>query len=564
MVFALGTSAFAQDEPMEPLPERIGEPKALSASDAVLRWQATPVAMLDACRAMDAAGDAARRAMVQAWQRRNVKTLARIDRSVDAVVAQIDRPAGTTAAARLAEIRSADQKMVRDAIADLDEEKRKLYCSGFDSFLTLWPDSQAPAVAVQLQVIDDWFFARSKSPPIFATIHDGDAAVLRAAVAQGEDLEVRDEDDLTPLMRASRLGRAALIPVLLDGKASIDGSGPSSFTALLFAVAQQHDDVARLLIAAGANVNAESHDGTAALALAAQAGSEDLVERLVSAGSYVTGEGRSGLTALTRAAGKGHLDVVKYLLGHGAQAGAISYTGASALGAASGGGHRDVVRVLLDAKAPVDGARNGVATPLGLAAGGGHADIVRDLLAAGANPDAADRLRATPLLHAASGGYVDVVRLLLDAGASVDAATFAGTTPLMAAATSGKSAVAQLLIEAGADVDRRSVRGDETALMFAAAQGHADVITILAAHHARVDAFSVSRFTALMWAAQGGKTSAVKALLSAGADPKLVDRDGRSAADIAEAAQHEDIARLLRTPVPRTPPRPNSSRTSGT
>ncbi len=64
---------------------------------------------------------------------------------------------------------------------------------------------------------------------------------------------------------------------------------------------------------------------------------------------------------------------------------------------------------------------------------------------------------------------------------------------------------------------RRSWRG-QTALMWAAAEGHAPVIEALVARGANVHARSNGGFTPLLFAAREGRIAAVEALMKAGAD----------------------------------------------
>ena len=49
-----------------------------------------------------------------------------------------------------------------------------------------------------------------------------------------------------------------------------------------------------------------------------------------------------------------------------------------------------------------------------------------------------------------------------------------------------------------------------------------------------------------MWASSKGRVQAVTALLDAGADPNARLADGRTAAELAEAKGHPEVARLIR------------------
>ena len=188
------------------------------------------------------------------------------------------------------------------------------------------------------------------------------------------------------------------------------------------------------------------------------------------------------------------------------------------------------------------------ATALHRAAHTGDAAAVERLLASGADADAATRLGVTPLALAAGGGHPPVVGALLAAGANPLRPSPLGETPLMAAARTGvvDSVRALLRHGAGAEVDAREGWRGQTALMWAAAEGHAAVVAALAAAGADVDARSDGGFTPLAFAVRGGHADAVAALQGAGADVNLALPDGTSPLHLAVLNARYDVAvRLL-------------------
>ncbi len=68
---------------------------------------------------------------------------------------------------------------------------------------------------------------------------------------------------------------------------------------------------------------------------------------------------------------------------------------------------------------------------------------------------------------------------LIKAGANVKAARWNGETALMIAANSGNVTAVKELIAAGADVNATEPAKGQSALMWAAAEGHADVVQVL-------------------------------------------------------------------------------------
>jgi len=121
---------------------------------------------------------------------------------------------------------------------------------------------------------------------------------------------------------------------------------------------------------------------------------------------------------------------------------------------------------------------------------------------------------ATPVLRAAKAADVPAIQLLLKHGALIDLPNIEGVTPLMAASGSGRD-VAQtrgryrterdaleatrVLIEAGANVNAARTNG-ETALHGAALRGWNDVVKLLAAHGAQLDAQAKTGLTPIDFA----------------------------------------------------------------
>jgi ankyrin repeat protein len=138
------------------------------------------------------------------------------------------------------------------------------------------------------------------------------------------------------------------------------------------------------------------------------------------------------------------------------------------------------------------------------------------LLNAGADANAANDFRMTPLSQACTNGNAALVRLLLKKDTSPNTAIATGETPLMTCAKSGSVDAVQILAEYGAQVNTKEPSQNQTALMWAAGQRHADVVKALIAARADLNAHSKQGFTALHFAARAGDQESVKLLLAAG------------------------------------------------
>lgn len=140
------------------------------------------------------------------------------------------------------------------------------------------------------------------------------------------------------------------------------------------------------------------------------------------------------------------------------------------------------------------------------------------LLRAGADPNAANRYGVTPLSLACTNGDAELVALLLQAGAHANTPLPGGETPLMTASRTGVVASVKALLAAGAAVDGKDATRGQSALMWAAAEGHAQVVQELLRAGADVRATLPSGFTPLLFAVREGRLDVVRLLVEAGAD----------------------------------------------
>ena len=127
----------------------------------------------------------------------------------------------------------------------------------------------------------------------------------------------------------------------------------------------------------------------------------ELARLLLTAGADVNAKNKWGSTPLHAAAREGHTEAVRLLLEAGADVNAENEDGETPLHWAAWEGHTDVVRLLLAAGADVNAKDKDVRTPLHLAAKKERPDVVRLLLEAGADANGTSRWKLTPLDYAA-------------------------------------------------------------------------------------------------------------------------------------------------------------------
>ncbi len=118
---------------------------------------------------------------------------------------------------------------------------------------------------------------------------------------------------------AARNGDVAKVRALLkDHPDLVSSKGSTGETPLHVAAAKGFDDVAQLLLAQKANVNAQDDNGRTPLHLAAQGGHKDVLELLLASKAEVNAKDNKGWTPLHLAASRGHKEVAELLLADGA------------------------------------------------------------------------------------------------------------------------------------------------------------------------------------------------------------------------------------------------------
>ena len=307
-------------------------------------------------------------------------------------------------------------------------------------------------------------------------------------------------------------------------------------------------EAVRALLESGADVNGAHGDGMTGLHWAALNGNGEIARLLVGAGAALEAGTRLGAhTPLHVAAKAGHGEVVEILVGAGADAAALTETGAAPLHFAAAAGDVRAVTALVDRGAPVDVREpEWEQTPLMFAAALGRTEAVVALLEAGADAlmtarvmdlverDIADRMseRRRRAEIAALRGGVDAQEYPVESGV-------AGVVDRDAAGAS-REAQARDAAQEALEAQRRTgepiplnyadlvgKHGGLSAIHLAAREGQAATVMALLDGGVDIDFPSAAdRTTPMLMAAINGYFDLVAELLARGADPNLASDAG--------------------------------------
>jgi ankyrin repeat protein len=348
------------------------------------------------------------------------------------------------------------------------------------------------------------------------------ARLLRAGVNPNTPLTQYGD---TALMMAARTGKPEAVQVLLESGAAIDGvESWGGTTALMWAVSEGHTAVVRMLIDRGANVNARSkvipvsnkrlgeantprasmpdekpegyaNGGLTPLLFAAREGRLEIARLLVAAGANVNAIAGDGKNPLGMAIYNGSFELASWLIDNGADVNHPDAEGFTPLFWAVDRRNMEwnpgfpwtvaddpfpLVRKLLDSGANPNAFVNNTprsrrnfggsprtlfATAIMRAAYSGDVQLVRLLLSYGADPSIRNSDNEGTLLAAAGYAWIDgysqgrsteerlqTIKLLVELGLDVNWACDHGITPLMMAANFGKVEIIQYLVDQGADL----------------------------------------------------------------------------------------------------------------
>jgi ankyrin repeat protein len=363
-----------------------------------------------------------------------------------------------------------------------------------------------------------------------------------------------------PIADAAMRGDVAAVRSLIKSGAEVNAAQGDGMTALHWAADLGNEELARILVAAGANVNARTRIGHhAPLHVAAENGHGPIVRLLADAGADVRATSLGGVTPLHAAALSGDSTSVASLLSHGADANARELSWAQTpLMFAADHGRVAAVRLLLASGADVS-ATTRVVEFSQRARQDRRAEQVRDSVLAAFRVRAADPVNWRPdpaqvqaSLRAAREHEVlspaqiqridwDAAQIAGRAPSNADLVGYqGGLTALHHAVREGHHEAAMALLEGGADVNQLSEGTLATPLLTAVMNGHFDIALDLMARGADVRTGDFMRRTPLyaaisaQWAprarypqqqayAQQKATylEMMEALLKAGADPNV-------------------------------------------
>lgn len=360
----------------------------------------------------------------------------------------------------------------------------------------------------------------------------------------------------TALHHASKRGHDEVVKLLLDYGAQVDLQDQNGNTALHITCVPWRNtgEIPKILLQHDAMANIQNEHGHTALHYAAMKGDSNLVQLLLKKNASVNIQNSEGETALHFAVEKGDPKLVQLFLEKKARVNIQNNKGETALHSAARLGDSNLVQLLLKGSASVarDITNRKGQTALHLASKTGREEVVKSLVGVDSRGsiDVQDNNGDTAL-HLACAGWrptEGTVTTLIRANAAIVLQNKKGQTPLHSAAKSGQTPLLTLLLEHGANIDSTTSKG-RTALHLAAKRGYKDAVKVL------VDRLLASSInlqdkngdTALHLACERGGEEVIETLIEYGASATIQNNDGHNAIHLAVLRDDEEmVERLLR------------------
>ena len=285
-----------------------------------------------------------------------------------------------------------------------------------------------------------------------------------------------DLKEIRPLLMSVYQGNLEIAKLLLEAGADVNARvGEEKVTALILASGRYYNvQIMKLLLEAGADPNLPDYNDVTPLLYTCFLPGDDInaaIETLLKAKADPNIRNNDGITALMVAVANGYTGAVKLLLEAKADPNVVSKYNQSPLILASEMDNNEIVKILL---------RYG-ANPNGNMDSSWKKKNVHELLASFKNSN--EHPLFTPLIHASYRGNIELVDILLRSGANPNVPDSNMNTPLLFAASSpsnNRFKIAEMLLKAGADINYfNSSHENKTAYEFAAEKSDLQMMKLL-------------------------------------------------------------------------------------
>ena len=380
--------------------------------------------------------------------------------------------------------------------------------------------------------------------PLFYAAAFGKEDTLKYLLSHGANAKITTLNQLTALHEAAISGNVEILNSLTNAGLSVNSVSAEGWSPLHNAVQFSHKAFAKTLLEKGANVNQQhSSTGRTPLYIACLNATSDIVSLLLLHGADPSIPDSAQTYPVHISAFRGDVDSLSALYKDGANLNVRDAEGAAPLHKAVYNIQFSAIKFLLQKGASPDiGTYERRWTPLMVATAVGNFDIVKLLVEEKADVRFSSFERATPVQIAAAAGFSDIVEYLVKKGANLDTFDVKGWTPLHNAIQGNHADTIKVIVK---HVNPNKTYNGILPVTLAGILNYNDIVEILLKNGAKPDIEDPEGWTPLLHLSGFGNEEAIDLLIQAGANINHLNKEGKSAIEIAQINNKFNVIGVL-------------------
>lgn len=194
---------------------------------------------------------------------------------------------------------------------------------------------------------------KAQNKSFLSAVIVNDTSEVKSLIETGADLEEKinfgESKGMTPLYLAGRMGWTEVAKLLINAGANVNAKASDGSSVLTAFLLRNNTEVIKLLLEAGADLNIKVGSRTP-LMIAAVKGNVEIINLLLNSGVNINETDKDGLSALMWAVSMNQIESVKILLKNGADKKLKNKRGQTALIIAKEKKYQNIINLLAESK----------------------------------------------------------------------------------------------------------------------------------------------------------------------------------------------------------------------